>query len=190
METTESAANKGFVTGRATSQATLEEASKAELRFRVGDALPQPPENQPLPLTDASLLSKGGNCGVCLEYLPPGTAIAGLVWCRRHRSWRHRACLLPASTDSQPPSQRRRDHPLLPCTCTGPLASRTRVVVLSDTGKFDKTSAGTHVEVDLSVEGGGEDVPASMRVAMWYPKRQVGPEVLTALATRLGARLE
>ncbi len=178
------------VSERTTPQLTIEEAAAPALRFRVEDALPRASESQPLPLTDASLLSKGGNCGVCLEYLPPGTAIAGLVWCRRHRSWRHRACLLPASTDSQPPSQRRRDHPLLPCTCTGPLASRTRVVVLSDTGKFDKTSAGTHVEVDLSVEGGGEDVPASMRVAMWYPKRQVGPETLIALATRLGARLE
>ena len=171
-------------------QATLEEAAKAEVRFRHEDAIPRAPENQPLPLTDASVLSKGGNCGVCLDYLAPGTAIAGLVWCRRHRSWRHRACLLPPATDSAPSSQRKRDHTALPCTCTGPLASRTRVIVLADTGKFDKTSAGTHVEVDLGLEGAGDDVPASMRVALWYPKRHVGPEVLTALATRLGARLE
>jgi len=127
---------------------------------------------------------------VCLDYLAPGTTIAGLVWCRRHRSWRHRKCLLPPSTDSPSTSQRRRDHPTLPCTCTGPLASKSRVVVLAETGKFEKTSAGTHVEVDLSLEGAGDDIPDSMRVALWFPKRQVGPEILTALATRLGARLE
>jgi len=145
-------------------------------------------DGAPIPTADFSdkalYLQKGANCQVCVQYIAPGTALVGLVWCAQHRAWRHSGCQVsPVSLNVRAHARAEREREerggMRPCTCTSTTATRARAfnVQLDVQAKI-----GTRVTFEVKLgDSSGRD---GGQVSWWVSGKAVNlPEAIEIIAT-------